>query len=126
MTFAEVLVHFPEHLLPARRKKRPYISSILSKNEVSREDKYNRKLFLRIRHGHYIINPRLSLRVEGEWRNVYELLSLDMIGIEHQDVQGAAYRRKHYDPDFMAERYIKQFAEKIKSYTEKGVWDQPF
>jgi hypothetical protein len=74
MDFAEVLDHFPESVVPARRKKRPYISSILSKNEVSREGPYNRKLFRRVRHGQYLINPSLALRVEGDWRRIYELL----------------------------------------------------
>ncbi len=78
--FVEVLAHFPTSLVPERRKQRAYISSILSKNEVDRADKYNRKLFRRLKRGHYIINPQLAVRVEGEWRNIYQLLSLDLIG----------------------------------------------
>jgi len=35
-----VLRHFPDALVPARRKQRAYISSILAKNEVHRDDKY--------------------------------------------------------------------------------------
>jgi hypothetical protein len=83
--FVEVLANFPDRLVPARRKKRAYISSILSKNETSRDDKYNRKLFYRIKRGHYIINPKLSVRVEGEWRNIYELMDLDTIAYRHVD-----------------------------------------
>jgi len=52
-------------LVPARRKHRPYISSILAKNEVHRDDKYNRKLFRRLKHGHYIIQPQLAVWVEA-------------------------------------------------------------
>ena len=78
--FVEVLSHFPDAVVPARRKKRAYISSILSKNELNRDDKYNRKLFRRLRHGHYIINPKLSIWVEGDWRNIYDLLLLDSLG----------------------------------------------
>ncbi len=78
--FVEVLAHFPASLVPERRKQRSYISSILSKNEIDRADKYNRKLFRRLKRGHYIINPQLDLRVEGGWRHIYELLSLDLIG----------------------------------------------
>jgi len=115
--FAEALAHFPEHILPARRKKRPYISSILAKNEVSRDDKYNRKLFLRVKHGHYIINPGLSLRVEGEWRNIYELLSFDMIAYRH--VEEKTYWGD-YDFNAMNQRRIEEFAEQIKIYTETG------
>ena len=83
--FAEVLDHFPESVVPARRKKRSYISSILSKNELSREGPYNRKLFLRVRHGQYLINPQLALRVEGDWRRIYELLSLDRLAGQLRD-----------------------------------------
>ena len=66
--FVEVLHHFPDALVPARRKQRAYISSILAKNEVHRDDPYNRKLFRRLKHGHYIINPKLAVWVEGAWR----------------------------------------------------------
>ena len=83
--FTEVLEHFPESVVPARRKKRTYISSILSKNEVTREGPYNRKLFLRINHGQYLINPQLALRVEGEWRRIYELLSPERLAGELRD-----------------------------------------
>jgi hypothetical protein len=83
--FAEVLDHFPESLVPARRKKRSYISSILSKNEVSRQGPYNRKLFLRVRHGQYLINPDLALRVEGAWCRIYELLSPDRLAGRMRD-----------------------------------------
>ncbi len=83
--FAEVLDHFPESVVPSRRKKRSYISSILSKNEVSRAGPYNRKLFLRVRRGHYLINPGLAMRVEGEWRRIYEVLSPDRLAGELLD-----------------------------------------
>jgi hypothetical protein len=52
---------------------------------VSREGPYNRKLFLRMGHGHYLINPQLALRVEGEWRRIYELLSLERLAGALQD-----------------------------------------
>ena len=45
-----MLHHFPDALVPARRKQRAYISSILAKNEVHRDDPYNRKLFRRLKH----------------------------------------------------------------------------
>jgi hypothetical protein len=73
--FVEVLEHFPESIVPARRKKRAYISSILSKNEIDRDAPYNRKLFQRWKLGQYLLNPGLSLRIEGEWRRIYHLCS---------------------------------------------------
>jgi len=103
--FVETLEHFPDRIVPERRKKRAYISSILSKNEVDRDDKYNRKLFRRIKHGHYIINPKLSVRVEGEWRNIYDLLSLDLLGYRRRETRDFYV----YDPNEYMERQLKAF-----------------
>jgi hypothetical protein len=85
--FVEVLEHFPESLVPVRRKRRSYISSILSKNECTREGPYNRKLFRRIRHGQYLLNPELALRTEGEWRGIYELLEPGRLAAQRRDPQ---------------------------------------
>jgi len=103
--FVETLEHFPNRIVPERRKKRAYISSILSKNEVHRDDKYNRKLFRRIKHGHYIINPKLFVRVEGEWRNIYDLLSLDLLGYRRRETRDFYY----YDPNEYKERELNAF-----------------
>jgi hypothetical protein len=94
--FLEVLRPFPDMLVPARRKQRAYISSILAKNEVHRDDPYNRKLFRRLKQGHYIINPQLAVWVEGAWRHMYDLLSLDALGYRRPD------RREWYYVDLHA------------------------
>ncbi len=122
--FTEALAHFPERILPARRKKRPYLSSILSKNEVSRDDQYNRKLFLRVKRGHYIINPGLSLRVEGEWQNIYALLSFDMVACQHTEQNPNWYAS--FDTNTLARQKIERFAEKISRYTKTGRWEDEF
>ena len=108
--FVEVLHPFPDMLVPARRKQRAYISSILAKNEVHRDDPYNRKLFRRLKHGHYIINPQLAVWVEGAWRNIYELLSLDALGYRRQD------RREWYyfDPHERMQHQLQHFKTVIK------------
>jgi hypothetical protein len=51
-----------------------------------------------VKHGNYVINPRLSVRVAGEWRAIYDLLSLDALG----------YRR-HGPADTVA-RYLDEAA----------------
>lgn len=117
--FATTLASFPEHILSANRKKQPYISSILSKNELARDDKYNRKLFWRIKHGHYIINPELSLRVEGEWHNIYQLLSLDMIAYKHED-QEDYWCHNGYDFNAARQKRITLFVERIKARVASG------
>jgi len=103
--FVDVLQHFPEAVVPERRKKRAYISSILSKNEVERDDKYNRKLFRRIKLGHYIINPQLGVWVEGEWRPIYDLLSLDALGYRRRDMSDGYW----YDPNPYMQRNLQRF-----------------
>jgi hypothetical protein len=103
--FVEVLRHFPDAVVPMRRKQRAYISSILAKNEVNREDKYNRKLFRRLKQGHYIINPKLAVWVEGNWRNIYDLLSLDSLGYRRQEMHDFYY----FDPHERMQHQLQQF-----------------
>ena len=83
--FLQALAHFPENILPERRKHRAYLSSLLAKNEVNRQDVYNRKLFLRVRRGHYSLNPAILIKLQNHWRNIYTLL-LDRDEIKEQPV----------------------------------------
>ena len=69
--------NLPESILPARRKKRAYISSILANNEVDRDYKYNRFLFLRISRGCYTLNPSLELRDGEEWFSIYQIMGVE-------------------------------------------------
>jgi hypothetical protein len=112
--FVEILAHFPERVLPERRKRRPYLSSILAKNEVHREGPYNRKLFYRLRRGHYIINPNLSVRLEGQWRNIYELLPLDSLDYRHMDDRADA-PWPGFDINAHHQRALAYYREHIKS-----------
>ena len=90
--FIDAIEHMPANVLPERRKKRAYLSSILSKNEMDKEDKHNRKLFFRIKRGFYLFNPNLSIKVEGEWVNIYDLLSIDKLAHQHQQQQDWWYQ----------------------------------
>src|SRR5215813_5833713 len=108
--FVEVLHPFPDALVPARRKQRAYISSILAKNEIHRDDPYNRKLFRRLQHGHYIINPKLAVWVEGAWRPIYELLSLDALGYRRQE----RYEWYAFDPHERMQGQLQHFKTLIK------------
>lgn len=69
--------HMPYGILPEQRKQRAYLSSILSKNEINKDDKYNQKLFYRVMRGIYVLNPGLALKVESNWINIYDLLAID-------------------------------------------------
>jgi hypothetical protein len=75
--FLNYYENLSNQVLPEYRKKRSYISSILAKNEINKEDKYSKKLFLRVLNGRYIINPNIQIEVDEKWINCYELYNLD-------------------------------------------------
>lgn len=75
--FIDAVQHIPYCVLPERRKQRAYLSSILSKNEINKDDRYNRKLFYRVMRGTYVFNPGMALKVEEEWINIYDLLAIE-------------------------------------------------
>lgn len=71
---------FPEIVVREYRKKRSYLSSMLSKNEVAATNARSRRLFARRGHGLYVFNPALEVRVEepggeGRWASLAELLN---------------------------------------------------
>ncbi len=105
--FVYALEHFPEHVIPERRKKRSYLSSILSKNEVNRNNPYNRFLFVRVRHGRYILNPLLEVDVDGEWINIYDLIGISELEKEEDEgtYSGRALRN--------VLRYVRGFQENL-------------
>lgn len=89
--FVDAIQNIPSSVLPERRKQRAYLSSILAKNEAEKDDKYNRKLFYRVFRGAYIFNPKLMIRVEGEWINIYDLLAIDRLAPHYQVKQDKWY-----------------------------------
>lgn len=62
--FMEYIELMPEAVLPEYRRKRQYVNSILSKNEVERIDKYNKFLFKRKSRGIYNIQADAELEYE--------------------------------------------------------------
>jgi len=68
----------PNSVIPDYRKKRSYISALLSKNEIESDNPYNKNLFKRKRTGHYILNPELAIRQRDEWFNIYELANINL------------------------------------------------
>jgi len=112
--FVYALQHFPEHVIPERRKRRQYLSSILSKNEVNRKDPYNRHLFVRVRHGRYILNPLLDIDVDGNWVNVYDVIGISELEQEKRGATPQA-RRLHA---------VLQFVRKYQADAETGGPDE--
>ena len=76
---AKALEIMPNSIIQERRKKRTYISSILSKNESRRVGEYNKKIFLRIRYGKYIHNPGLEILYGEEWKKLSKLITMPTI-----------------------------------------------
>ena len=56
--YAELI---PDVILPAYRKNRQYINSVLSSNEINREEFSNCKMaFSRVERGIYVVNPLIN------------------------------------------------------------------
>ena len=64
----------PTAAVPAYRTKRPYVSGVLARNELSRAERADRKLFKRTSRGFYVLNPDLRVRVGEQWVGIYDLL----------------------------------------------------
>lgn len=79
LTYVERL---PEVVIRGYRKKRPYLSSMLSKNEEASRTLGTRRLFSRQLHGSYVFNPKVLLWVEagsaGSWVGVDELFGMSL------------------------------------------------
>lgn len=72
----EALKHLPLSIFPQCRRNRSYLTSILSTNERDSNNKYNRKLFYRLKRGIYLFNPELFIMEHGNVRtNIYFSLS---------------------------------------------------
>ena len=75
--------HLPLAIVANERRKRPYLSGLLARNEVSRDYAYNRRLFKRRALGCYQFNSTLSVRqrrnAEDVWTPIFEALNLSFI-----------------------------------------------
>lgn len=73
---ARLVAGLPPTVLPAYRRRREYLSSLLAKNEVGSTNPYGRRLFHRVRRGAYVLCPALEFEVKGEWVPVIDLTGL--------------------------------------------------
>ncbi|EHQ24501.1 UvrD-helicase domain-containing protein [Mucilaginibacter paludis] len=79
LDFANFFDGLAHNIVPEYRRQRPYLSSILAKNEVNRDDKYNKKLFVRLETGLYLPNPLMEILIDDEWVNIYDMIDIDEI-----------------------------------------------
>jgi hypothetical protein len=66
----------PADALRPDRRRREYLNGVLARNELGASYPYNRRLFLRVGHGRYVLNPGLALRRGEGWVPVYEAMGL--------------------------------------------------
>jgi hypothetical protein len=78
VNLTELAALFPDNIIPDYRKKRSYISALLSKNEIDSANTYNKKLFKRTRTGHYFLNSNLAIRQKDEWINIFEHANINL------------------------------------------------
>ena len=83
--FVFALEHFPEGVIPQKRRTRTYITSVLSRNEMFREDPASRRLFVRVSRGFYLPNPRIEVETGEEWGRIYDIINLDALEQEKDD-----------------------------------------
>ncbi|MEK6749509.1 MAG: UvrD-helicase domain-containing protein [Pseudomonadota bacterium] len=69
----------PDAVLPPERKSRQYITSLLSRNEINRDYRYNRFLFKRIVYGHYFFNTDIKMRVGDQWLDFKDALNVKLM-----------------------------------------------
>ncbi|MHB8835982.1 MAG: DEAD/DEAH box helicase [Candidatus Methylomirabilia bacterium] len=79
LRLAAMVERLPEAVVPAYRKKRSYLSPLLAKNEVGGSQPYNRRLFVRVLHGHYIFNPQAKIKRGEAWITFAQMLGLELL-----------------------------------------------
>jgi hypothetical protein len=111
----EMLAVLPDAVLSPMKKKQTYISRYLSSNEVDKEGGRQRKLFKRIKRGHYILNPSLKIRLEEKWYPLNELLTFD--GWDHP-----LELKEDWNNDRLWQQRKDYFDQQITRF--KGVFDR--
>jgi hypothetical protein len=77
---SEIAALLPDSVIAEYRKKRQYISGLLSKNETDSTNPYSRKIFKRKRTGYYILNPSIQIRQKDEWLDIYKFAGIEFMG----------------------------------------------
>ena len=63
----ELVQKLPSAVWPEYRKKKAYLSGLLSRNEINSKYQPNRKLFIRYTRGYYFLNPNLKIKTTSGW-----------------------------------------------------------
>ncbi|MCF8230513.1 MAG: hypothetical protein K9J24_16315, partial [Bacteroidales bacterium] len=90
----DAVAEYPDTVLPDYRKKRSYISANLAKNEIDGNNPWNRKLFIRVERGYYVLNPGLEIFIENQWRNIYDVMRIEKVKKLSEEEKVNIYARK--------------------------------
>ena len=72
--------HFPTQLVPDIYKQPGYIADLMAKNALNDQPEPHRlRLFYQLKPGNYLFNPTLTLRIENQWIDIYDILKLDSL-----------------------------------------------
>ena len=93
---SDITASLPDSVVPDYRKRRSYLSALLSKNEIGSANPYCKKLFRRKRTGNYILNPKLAIRQKEEWIDIYCHANIELIAKLGESVD------KHFRAEIMS------------------------
>ncbi len=96
----QAIQHWPPSVLPEKYHDPDFIHHIIANNP---------DLFLPVNTQHFILNPNIMLKAEGEWLYVYDILLFDDLSISYQN-----------DPDTQTNLlYQDLLLEKIELYKQQ-------
>jgi len=111
--FIHALTHFPEAVIPERRKRREALSASLASNEVFRDAPRNRRLFVRVKRGFYIPNPCLALDLDAKWVSLRDLLQFDHLEREKKNRNLSGFLNMVRDIEHDVESFYKHLAKPV-------------
>lgn len=84
----EALANFPSHLLHEKLYDPDYIREVLTTHRTHSDNPHSLNLFYRIMPDNYLINPNIALKIDGQWVDIYQLLSFDQLSMTHEKKLG--------------------------------------
>jgi hypothetical protein len=98
---------FPEYASDNPKQLQPR----LEKYGLDFRNAFNLTLFLRVRQGHYLLNPTMELLVGEEWVDFYDLLDLEEVRkmISYEKMYFADYMRRHNEAMFALIREYREY-----------------
>jgi hypothetical protein len=109
--------HFSEAVIRKNRKKREYLLSLLAKHEADSNNPYNKKIFIRVGRGCYVLNPDLKILYNEEWISVSSISENQDISETEIKKHSLEKQRRYYD-----EQQKKYEKERKKRERERWGW----